>query len=102
MAKKKDKAVEDVKKVEEVKAEEAAPKVEEPKKEERLESTHDKMEKAEKVAPAVSGETERKAGLPKLNEELFMVGDEIELEGCKFKVHELSGLKLTLKRADIK
>lgn len=87
-------------KAEEVKVEEApkaVEKKEEVKAEEKIEATHDGDKKEAKVAPSL---THGKG--PKVNEEIFMLGDEIELEGCKFKIAELSGLKVVLKRTDLK
>jgi len=62
--------------------------------EEKLESSHDDTPPATRVA--------KPASVAKLCDELFMLGDDVELSGVKFKVVAVSGLKLELKRSDVK
>lgn len=64
---------------------------------EKLEASHDGEEVAPKVAPKLTAED-----MPSVNEELFMVGDECELNGVEFIVKEVSGLALKLVRKDFK
>lgn len=64
---------------------------------EKIEASHDADEVAPKVAPPLTGED-----LPSVNEELFMVDDEVSLNGVDFLVKEVGGLKLVLVRKDFK
>lgn len=66
---------------------------------EAIEASHDKEEKSEKVLPPLTPE---KSKLPKVNEELFMKGDTLELAGVPFEIAEVHGIKLVLKRTDIR
>jgi len=57
------------------------------------------LPKAEKVAEKPK---KVKKALPPMNEELYRVGDELELKGSPFKVKEIAGVHLVLARTDIK
>ena len=64
-----------------------------------------KKEKEEVVVEEVvvekSAAKEAKKDLPKVNEEYFTVGDELEVKGQPFKVKEVRGLDVVLKRTDL-
>ena len=62
------------------------------------------MKKKEEIvaeeAPVVKEEKALK-GLPKVNEEHFVLGQELKIDGVPFKVKEIKGIELVLKRTDL-
>lgn len=61
------------------------------------------MKKKEEVAAEEVVVKEEKVlkSLPKVNEDHFVLGQELKIDGVPFKVKEIRGIELVLKRTDL-